>query len=179
LCRALGSSHDQSDAESLRREIWQILRFVLARYLRYHASRLGQVSPDDIEDIVSQKALELAGNIDMSIGRLRDLDAAEIPGFLSTVARNGLVDTLKANRRWAQSPDDGDTEPDRWSERPRPPAESPDVRVEGNEFASALRKCAEALAPRARLVWFFRVFYDMPPAEEPRRGTRLHGEAGI
>jgi DNA-directed RNA polymerase specialized sigma24 family protein len=33
--------------------------------------------------------------------------------------------------------------------------------VERREFARALRKCAEALDARSRLIWFFRVFYSM------------------
>ena len=75
----------------LRSEAWQIVYFNLGRYLRYHAARLGKVSADDIADISAQKTLELMAKADIASGRLSELAPEQIPGFLSTVARNGLI----------------------------------------------------------------------------------------
>ena len=144
----------------LRRDVWQLVHFSLSRYLRYHTSRVGQLAHEDLEDIASEKSLELIQNIDTSSGSFGRLKATEIPGFLSTVARNGLIDGLKARRRLVQT-EEGDDMTDQVTTQIRIAPDRPDTPVERAEFAQALRKCAEALDGRTRMVWFFRVFYDM------------------
>lgn len=148
--------------ERLRRQIWQIVFFRLSRYIRYHTGRLGQCDPADIEDIASEKSLDLMRQIDMGSGRLRELASKDVPGFLSAVARNGLADHLKSRGRLTQPLDEAQPvvvdEITGMSAR----SERPDVGVERNEFALALQDCVRVLAPAARQVWFFRVFYSMP-----------------
>lgn len=161
LCRDLERTRGSPSAAELRREIWQILYFSLLRYTRYHAARFGQTDKVDPEDIASQKSLELISNIDMCRGRLLELNAGEMPGFLSTIARNGLVDVLKSKQRWKTAePREIDA-----AERvvpERAPAVDPDDRHLSEVFAGELRDCVENLAPRSRRIWFFRVFYEMP-----------------
>lgn len=89
------------------------------------------------------------------------MNAGEMPGFLSTIARNGLVDVLKSNQRWVTAePQEIDATERVVTERA--PAIDPGVRHESEVFAGELRDCVENLAPRSRRIWFFRVFYDMP-----------------
>lgn len=164
-CHNVHRSPQDDTARSSRQEIWQILYFMLSRYIQYHTARLGSVAPEDIEDIASQKSLELGHSIDTRSGSLNSLEVSEIPGFLSTVARNGLVDLLKTRGRYASPRNDEDLEMHENTHRLQKPVEQPDVRVERTEFAAALRQCAEALDPRMRLIWFFKVFYDMRSSE--------------
>jgi len=164
LCREVGASRDPG-AEPPRLAIWQILHFTLSRYARYHAARLGVTDPADLEDVVSQKALEIVQGIDMSKGRLLELRDTEIPGFLSTIVRNGLVDLLRSkHRRTRATGEDARAALDETVAL-EAPDERPDTRLEGREFARALSGCAKALDARARLVWFFRVFYELPTKE--------------
>jgi RNA polymerase sigma factor (sigma-70 family) len=164
LCRTNQDSRATTPS-SLRQEIWQIVSLALSRYLRYHAARLGVSGPEDLADIASQKSLELLGKPDTSNERLANLAPREIPGFLSTVARNGLVDLLKARGRSAPPLDDDDASVEDGLAYVKSKTDRPDEPLERNEFAQALRQCAEVLEARTRLVWFFRVFYDMPSKE--------------
>ena len=52
--------------------------------------------------------------------------------------------------------------------------EPPDRRLQRKEFVEALRGCAERLEGRARLVWLFRVFCNMPSKE-----IAAHPEVGL
>lgn len=137
-----------------RSEAWQITYFNISRYVRYHAHRFGGVDADDQSDISAQKTLELMSRVDNSEGPLTELSAERIPGFLSTVARNGLVTFLKKSGRQVNI---GDDEP----VRPAPPSASPAVSLESVEYARALGACVQKLATRQRTLWFFRVCYEM------------------
>jgi DNA-directed RNA polymerase specialized sigma24 family protein len=148
--------------EHLRRRIWQIIFYRLSRYLLYHTGRLGQCDPADLEDIASQKSLDLMRQMDMGSGRLRELAAKDVPSFLSAVARNGLADHLKSRGRMASSLDDEQVASSSEVKNMSAGNERPDTGVEQNEFTLALRGCVQALEPAARRAWFFRVFYEMP-----------------
>jgi DNA-directed RNA polymerase specialized sigma24 family protein len=142
-----------------RREAWQIVHFNISRYLRYHAARLGAVAPDDILDIAADKTLDLMSKTDISAGRLLELAPEEIPGYFSTVARNGLVTFLKKARRVVSETDDEEPTGRAGATFAGP---APHARAESDEYARALRGCVEKLEQRSRTLWFFRVFYEMP-----------------
>jgi RNA polymerase sigma factor (sigma-70 family) len=161
LCRDLERTRGSPPAAALRREIWQILYFSLLRYTRYHAARFGQTAKIDPEDIASQKSLELISNIDMCRGRFLELNAGEMPGFLSTIARNGLVDVMKSKQRW-KTAEPREIDAAERAVPERAPAIDPGVKHESEAFAGELRDCVENLAPQSRRIWFFRVFYEMP-----------------
>jgi len=141
-----------------RAEAWQIVYFNLSRYVRYHSARLGRIDPDDIADIASQKALELMRKVDMSSGPLVELPAERISGFLSTVARNGLLTFLRRAGRTANEADQDDAGS---ALRTAAHDVSPATRLESREYARALGACIEVLEKRARTLWFLRVCYDM------------------
>ena len=92
LCGDLKRSPNSPQAGPLRLKIWQITHLSLTLYTRRHASRNGSIEPEDVEDIASQKSLELLRNLDDMSGRLWDVEASRLAGFLSTVARNGVID---------------------------------------------------------------------------------------
>jgi RNA polymerase sigma factor (sigma-70 family) len=91
--------------------------------------------------------------------------AGEVSSFLSKVARNELLDMLKRESRRVEPTDTDGPEWYPGSEKSEgvtmSATDSPDALVERREFAEALRRCAEGLDSRSRLIWFFRVFYSM------------------
>jgi len=165
LCRNISAGAEVRS----RPEAWQIVHFNLARYLRYHATRVGRVEPEDLDDIASQKTLELMRKVDMSSGPLTNLAADRVPGFLSTVARNGLLKFLKKAGRTVRESDEGD-----GGDVPRASESlSPAVVLESREYARALSGCVGVLEERARTLWLFRVCYGMSSkdiARHPRVG---------
>lgn len=153
LCRQISAG----TGAPFRSEAWQIVFFNVSRYLRYHAARVGPLDPDDLADIASQKTLELMHKVDISSGPLADLPAERVPGFLSTVARNGLITFLKRAGRTVNESD-----PDKAGDvGAAPDHQSPAVVLESQEYARALGRCVEMLEKRARSLWFFRVCYGM------------------
>jgi len=142
-----------------------LLNSVLLRFLFFHSGRLGRVSAEDVEDIAAQKSLDLLRRAELGQWSLAGRSPAEITGFLTKVARNGLLDHLRKTSRQVQPDEeerpDWDAGHGGWQDDAATEAQ-PQLRVERREFAEALRVCAEALNPRSRLIWFFRVFLEMP-----------------
>src|SRR5262249_33272709 len=72
------------------------------------------------------------------------------------MARNGLVDRLRKTHR-----NDGYLHTAATADL-MSAADAAEVNVQHEQFVSAIRACVATLAPRARIVWSFRVFLDMP-----------------
>lgn len=177
LCLALGSARDGPEREDARGEIWLLLNSSILQYLQFHTARLGKASREDREDIAAQKALGLMSRLEEGLWDVSDRTPSEITGFLSKVARNGLVDLLRETGRRVEPKEDDRPEWDvggSSQESTVNRADSPDIQVERKEFASELRRCAEQLSPRSRLVWFFRVFLEMSTKE-----IAAHPEVGL
>ncbi len=168
LCGELGSATPPGTRELIREEAWILIGVALRRYLRHHASQLGPLSPEDLEDISSTKTLDLIRRAESKTWDPAGARGPEIATYLSRVARNGLVDHLRARGRFVRAAEDegddsahhGGAELDAF-----PQTEGADLGTARNEFAEALRLCAGALPPRSRTVWFFRVFYEMSTKE--------------
>lgn len=164
LCVTLRDSVDEFARDQVRTEAWLLLNSAIMRYLRYHVTRFGQVGSEDLQDIASQKSLDLMCRAESGSWDISRRLPSEIAGFLSTVARNGLVDVLRKSGRYVEHQQEDRTDLDRDGVQPRQVVHSsdpPDLHLQRREFAMALRRCADKLDPRSRLVWFFRVFYDM------------------
>jgi RNA polymerase sigma factor (sigma-70 family) len=144
-----------------------LLSTALSHYLDIHARRHGRVSLEECEDIVAQKALDLLQRALDGAWDQTGRSAGEVARFLSTVARNGLLDCLQEQRRLPRlNLDPGrDGEPAVACVHLSSREEDPDRQLQRKEFAGALRRCAEKLKPRSRRVWFFRVFYAMSSKE--------------
>jgi RNA polymerase sigma factor (sigma-70 family) len=166
LARSLREGRAGIHGDRILEETWQILNSSLDLFLRQHARRLGRFSAEDFEDIAAQKSLDLLRKCEEGLWDPEGRTAAEIAGFLSTVARNGLVD-LRRRRERLVDPGGEDGDRASWEERVTaldardPAAGTPDAGIESAQFARALRDCAQRLQPRSRRIWFFRVFYDM------------------
>jgi RNA polymerase sigma factor (sigma-70 family) len=146
-------------------EAWIVLNLALRRYVRLHAGRLGRISDPDLEDIAAAKALDLIRKAESGQGSPFTRQRHEIPAFLSTVARNGLVDQLRRGGRLVPL-ENLETNGDGCRDYSLTNGHvNPAQQTECSEFAAALRTCATQLQPRNRLAWFLRVFYDMTTKE--------------
>jgi RNA polymerase sigma factor (sigma-70 family) len=167
LGRQLHSATDLPSRQDARGEIWGILHLAISRYLRLQARRLGRFTPEDLEDLASQKALELIHRLDGSEWELHVLEVPEIPRILSTVARNALVDRLRQAGRqpFAVKADVKDIDTPASTGVAARLEASPEKELERKEFAEALRRCVERLDVRSRTIWFFRILCEMPTKE--------------
>jgi RNA polymerase sigma factor (sigma-70 family) len=172
------SAADGRPEEELCGQVWLLLHGALLRYLRLHAANLGGRTHEEQEDIAAQKALLLLRRIVSGEWQPGDRSPAEVAAFLSRIARNALIDELRSQDRFASSAvletSSGEAAVGSRGAVPSEPVEPPDLAVERGEFVEALRECAERLQPRARTVWFFRVFYDMPS-----KTIACHPEVGL
>ncbi len=168
LCIELCHPPDKAARDSIREEVWLLLNSSIWQYLQIHVPRLGRAAREDLEDIASQKSLDLIRKLESKTWDVADRSPAEIAAFLSTVARNGLIDLLRETGRRVEPREEDRPAWDvgevakggamTW-------ADSPELLVERKEFAQALRMCAQHLKPQWRLVWFLRVFCEMSSKE--------------
>ncbi len=162
----LRSAGDDRNRDDALRRAWDILGPVLGSFLRRHEHRLGSLPEEDRRDVAAQKSLEILRNVESGKWDPSGRAGGEIAAYVSTVARNGLVDRLRESGRQAYSLDE-ETAPEPTPDRTRGGAKpmTQDQRVRGREFATGLRECARALRMRDRRIWFFRAFLEMPSRE--------------
>jgi len=145
-------------------ELWPLLYGSLSRYARLHASRYGSLGPDLIHDIASEKAIDLLSRLDQGMWDPERWSPAQLAGLLSRIARNGVVDHMRSQRRVR------DVDPFPCLERgsAEAPSESAENGLERRLFAAALRDCVGTLQRRARAIYLLRVLLEMPSAEIAR-----------
>lgn len=142
---------------------WVAVRDGLLRFLRSQSGRFGGVAPEDLEDLASQKALELVARAESGEWSIHGRSQGELAGYLATVARHALIDLVKQRNRMVTPADSQGA-----AEALEPHAVSASVThveadgpIRAGEFIETLRGCLLSLQPRARRIWFFRVFYGM------------------
>jgi RNA polymerase sigma factor (sigma-70 family) len=144
--------------------LWPLLHAAVFASLRAQAGRVAQARPEDLEDMASQKALELLLRAEDGSWDPHGRADHEVAGYLSKVARHALIDF--ARRRGRETPEFDDAEA--WAiaiAEHAPEAERPEDLLAAKQFATALRGCVDGLAPRARGAWFRRVFLERPSRE--------------
>ncbi len=150
--------------EAARAGVWRVLHAALFASLRAQAGRVARAAPEDLEDLASQKALELLVRAEQGTWDPSRRADHEVAGYVARVARHALVDL--ARRRGRETPPLDD--PEAWdsavSEAAGDPARPEDM-MGAAEFLAALQDCAGRLAPRARQAWFRRVFLERPSRE--------------
>ncbi len=164
VCAELQSPRAGSRRDALIGEAWVLVKAAMSRYLRYHAARYGSVTAEDIEDLASQKTFDLLRKVELREWDLDGRQESEIQGFLSRVARNGLINVLRKGSREVH------TNGENRSEQPVEASDGdlhmseehrPDVALERQEFVRELQRCVALLNERAQRVWFLRVFCEM------------------
>ena len=147
-----------------RAALWPLLHAALFASLRAQAGRVATVRNEDLEDMASQKALELLVQAEEGTWDPRGRADHEVAGYLAKVARHALIDFARRRGREAPEFDDAEAWAVAIAESVPEPARPEDMLV-AREFARALRDCSAALAPRARSAWFRRVFLERPSRE--------------
>ena len=145
-----------------RGEIWVLLSVALAQRLRLHSGRYYTLDQDRIRDLASEKALDLMRKLDHGLWKPLESAPGEVVNFVSTIARNALIDELRRDTRGGVGPVpelDEVPEPDELR------VEAPQHRAERREFVDRLMECAARLRPGDRSVWLLRVLADLPSKE--------------
>ncbi len=147
-----------ANSPKVRKSLWIILQIVLTQYARKHGRQLGLLSREEIEDIVSEKSLDLFSKLESGKWNLRKRSDGEIVTYLSRIARNGVVDVLRhAGKMQETIPDEGHLAGDLSPLKTASPGEL----AQSRQFAEGVRDCSSRLESRARIAWFMRAFLDM------------------
>lgn len=164
LCRELRNPNDKSTQDKIIGELWKIQNLALSIYLRHHVAKKGSIPQEDLEDLAAEKTLDLLQRVVSGKTGFHDRSTPEIMSFFSKVAKNALLNLLKERGRWVETQSKEIEEAcvsERYPHVNSAVTSSPDLRVERRDFTRALKNCMEKMNPRSRLVWFFRVFYEM------------------
>lgn len=167
LCERLAPPPDGQPAcarthARARDELWVLLHGALMRYLRDHAGATGRMQREDLEDLASAKALDLATAAEYGRWKVAGRSPAEVASYLSTTARNALVDAYRLLGRELPLETDVESSAGDSLLSSVPDVLSPGAMLEAVQYADALADCVDALAPRARAAWMLRVLLDMP-----------------
>lgn len=147
---ALAARRLRDGEPGARTRLWTLLGLVLRVQTRSWSRRLGRVADADLEDVASQKALELMRRVEAGSLDLASMTPARVHGLLTATARNGIVDVLRR-----ENVRDLGVEPH------APPA-GPDDALARREFADAIVTCLASLTLRARTAWYLRAFWEWP-----------------
>ncbi len=170
LLTALADAPEGAERDRVFGEAWPLLRTSLFIRARSHCARYGSVSQDVLEDLASEKALDLLRRIVSGRWDISGHAPGELASFLSTTAHNALVDTLRREGRLVHP--EADPEGPGWdapSLRASAPVaahlEPAGLGIERARFADDLADCVGQLNAAARPVWFMRVMLEMPSKE--------------
>lgn len=159
------SSRDGETRNQILGDLWTLLQLGLQKYVRAFSRRYGALGVEDVRDIAADKALDLLGRLDRQSWDPSASSPAQLCAFLASVARNGVVDLLRTRIREVpagvpaeSAPDEGEAHTVHLATLPAEPA----------EHARAIAECWRLLTPRARLVWFLRIFYELSSAQIAR-----------
>lgn len=147
------------DIEPARSAFWQLLHHSLLALLSMHRRRLGPVQDDDLLDIAAEKCADLLCRFED--GRWEPLDSTpwQCRGFLSKVARNGLVDVLRRARPDVIGGEEAEIllegEADSGTDA------QTTLAVDRAHFVAALVACLDAVSDRDRRIWVLRVVHDL------------------
>jgi len=142
----------QGDArDAALSEFWVLLYGALCKFLRVYGAQ-------DVRDVASEKALRLVERMRDGRWEPEGSSAAQVHGFVSTVARNAVVDHARgaARREVAYGTSD------ELASRTASAAAAQEPRSDRSRYAVALLDCASHLAERVRRAWFLRVFHELP-----------------
>jgi RNA polymerase sigma factor (sigma-70 family) len=165
LSRILSPAARDAGSTEVIERLWTVVSLAIRRYLHIHGSRFASVRAEDLEDLGSQKTLELIEKIVSRSWDLTNRSASEIAGYISTSARNALLDHGRRAGRLVR-PEDNEWERVMTESTPEPSSGTRHAdSVDAEAFSRDLIGCLGHLAPRARLIWFFRAFYDLSSRE--------------
>ncbi len=160
--RLAAAGRTAAETEADWATFWPLLKTVLAVKVRTESRRVGFITPEDAEDLASARTLELVRRLDQGKWEVAGVTPAQMNAFLTTVARNAVVDHQRRAGRWRQAPAETI---DRESPAVRSsiPASRPaDASILRREFVRALVACVRRLPAAHQRIWFLRVLLEMP-----------------
>jgi RNA polymerase sigma factor (sigma-70 family) len=170
------AGHSLSDLQRSVESTWLLLHSVLLAALRSSLRFYPDVSREDLEDLAAVKACDLLARLEAGSWNPIGRHPSEVAAYIRSAARYGLQDMAGDHRRTQPVDREGDWDALRTCAGEGAAApEAPDQTLMRKEFALALRKCSEHLAPRARRIWFLRVFLGLPTqdiASHPSVGVK-------
>lgn len=161
LCLEWQSATTDTDRNRVLAELWVLINAILSRYVRLHSKTLGMIDAEDVRDIASEKAMAFVHNLRNGGRDMGEMHVAQIAAYVSVLARNGLVDTLRKKGRQAVVAEDAPA----MSVRVAPESDGAELNVRHEQFLRAICHCVGSLAPRAQSAWFMRAFLDMSSRE--------------
>jgi RNA polymerase sigma factor (sigma-70 family) len=160
LCRELRLRRDDQGRQQAFGKAWDIVFFWLSRHLRFLAPIYEPIDRGDLQDIASQKTLDLLLKAECGDWDPSGRSPGEVGGYLRSVARHALVDHLRQRGRLvaADPPESAGLEgraaaAGSW----RAPGDPPDTEVRLAEFVAALQGCLGQLSRKKRLMFHLRV----------------------
>ena len=149
---------DGRQRERLRERIWVLVVGALAMNVRRQAAQRAKADPEWAYDVSVKKALEILGAFARGDWKPGDYAPAQLQKYFALLARNAVIDTLRSGSQRQREREVGDA-PLAAVPTPTPGAEQ---QVTHLRLAESVAACAAGLTRRARLVWFLRVFCDLP-----------------
>jgi RNA polymerase sigma factor (sigma-70 family) len=158
--------------ESARTQLWLLLNTVIFYRIRREAKHVGKVTLEDIQDLSSEKSLELMKRLEDGRWRVDATAPEKAISFIATVARNSVIDLQRRNKPGAplyEAEEAMDISPPH-----KQPHMQPDSLPEQREFVSAIVDCAAVLKDMHRRIWLFRVLLEMSTQDIAR-----HPDVGL
>lgn len=169
LAERLAATSEPDRRRERAAELAAAIRVVLYWYVQYHGAKRARFEIEDARDIAATKAVELFEKLQQGRWSPAGWSAPRLRGFLSSVARNGVIDQVRAEQRAiAPSPPE-----------PTEQCGSAQDRLRAILFCDALSACLSGLRPRARTTWFLKVFYGMTSREAGRHPALGSSSAAV
>jgi DNA-directed RNA polymerase specialized sigma24 family protein len=172
LCESWKRTTTDRERNRLLSEMWLLLNVGLTYYIRAHGKAYGHVDPEEARDIASEKAMVFLHRLESGSDPEGPTSPARICAYVSTLARNGLVDTLRKQGRkrdFAQKFENAIAT--RGSEA--------EANLLQDRFIQAICDCVSQLSEPARMVWFLRAFLDMPSKKISSHPSIKMSAAGV
>lgn len=166
LARACGPKGTPSARSRARGEFWVLLDVALRQLMRARARSFRRLSADDVHDLASRKLSDLMGQFDSGRWNPGRSSPGEVVNYLSTVARNAIVDAMRSDTRHPSVTEDviDLVEPEAGTRGIAAP-DPPDAAVERERFVTALVHCAGGLGRRDRTTWLLRALLGLSSRE--------------
>lgn len=159
LCREQRAAADEVRQRGIRADMCLLVDMAMTAYIHRYLRSHGHLEREEIRDIASDKTLAVLRSLDTGTFDPVALTPAQVRGYLSAVARNGLVDSLRRNGKRGRTEFTSNVLAEL---REAPATDGAEINVALAQFVEALSDCVARLTPRARRVWFMRVFLELP-----------------
>lgn len=166
LIRLAREARDGEPSARARAELWLLVGLVLRQRTRALARPKPAWAAEDLEDVVSDKLLDLLRRFDSRAWEPENSHPGEVVNFLNAVARNALADLARRrSRRPTVSEEQADREPVAHELAMTREPEPAEAAAERRRFVDGLLLCCGRLPERDRCVWRLRALLELSSRE--------------